>query len=86
MLVITRKVDQSIVIDGKVEITITGIGTDGVRLGINAPRDVQIHRREVFDAIAEANREAARAQEPTVQDLAALLRTGLPQVRKPGGR
>ena len=61
MLVITRKLDQSIIVNGNIEIMVIGLGKDGVRLGIKAPRDVQVHRREVFDAIAELNR-AATAQ------------------------
>ena len=80
MLVITRKTDQSIIIDGTIEIVVVGITKDGVRLGVNAPRDVQVHRREVFEAIAEANRAAATAR-PAVQDAAALLRSQTPKVK-----
>ena len=84
MLVITRKLDQSIIINGNVEVKVTGITKDGVRLGIIAPREVEVHRREVFEAIAEANR-AAVAQAPTaalsLQEAAALLRARAPKVR-----
>lgn len=80
MLVITRKVDQSIIIDGRIEVVVTGIGKDGVRLGIKAPQEIQVHRREVFEAIAEANRAAA-AQAAPVEDAAALLRQRIPQVK-----
>lgn len=73
MLVITRKTDQSIIIDGRIEVIVTGITKEGVRLGIVAPRDVQVHRREVFESIAEANRAAATRPGP-VGDAAALLR------------
>ena len=83
MLVITRKPEQSIVIGGEVEVIILGIGKDGVRLGIKAPRSVQVHRREVFEAIAAENRAAAEAKVP-VQDAAALIRTA--HVRKPENR
>ena len=83
MLVITRKPEQSIVIGGEVEVIILGIGKDGVRLGIKAPRSVQVHRREVFEAIAAENRAAAEAKVP-VQDAAALIRTA--HVRKPESR
>jgi len=77
MLVITRKLDQSIIINGNVEVVVTGISKDGVRLGIIAPREVEVHRREVFEAIAEANRAAsaqAHAATPVFLDAAALLR------------
>ena len=80
MLVITRKPDQSIVIGGEIEVVVLGITKDGVRLGITAPRSVQVHRREVFEAIASENRAAADTK-VQVQDAAALLRAA--QVRKP---
>ena len=80
MLVITRKIDQSIIINGCIEVVVTGITKDGVRLGISAPKEVQVHRREVFEAIAEANRAASLPQ-PAVQDAAALLRSSVPKVR-----
>lgn len=85
MLVITRKTDQSIVIDGTIEIVVVGITKDGVRLGVKAPKEVQVHRREVFDAIAEANRQAAAAR-PAVQDAAALLRSQTAKVKLTQGR
>lgn len=85
MLVITRKTDQSIVIDGTIEVVVVGITKDGVRLGVKAPKEVQVHRREVFDAIAEANRAAATAR-PAVQDAAALLRSQAPKVKLTRGR
>jgi len=87
MLVITRKLDQSIIINGNVEVVVTGITKDGVRLGIIAPREVEVHRREVFEAIAAANRAAAApgmALPQPVQDAAALLRARLP--KHPGGK
>ncbi len=95
MLVVTRKPDQSLIIGGEVEVIVLGIGKDGVRLGIKAPREVQVHRREVFEAIAAENRAATEAKVP-VQDAAALLRARLapapaapdrpPQVRRPRNR
>ena len=84
MLVITRKLDQSIIINGNVEVVVTGIGKDGVRLGIIAPREVEVHRREVFEAIAAANRAATAPAAGTAaprQDAAALLRARMPKVR-----
>lgn len=84
MLVITRKLDQSLIINGNIEVLVVGVSKDGVRLGIKAPKEVQVHRREVFDAIAEVNR-AATAQvkggELSLQDAAALLRARLPKVK-----
>lgn len=89
MLVITRKVDQSIVVNGNIEVIVIGITKDGVRLGINAPKEVEVHRREVFDAIAEANRAASSQRSepsPALQGAAALLRGRMPQVVTPKHR
>ncbi len=52
MLVLSRKRNESIVIDGSIVITVVEIRGDKVRLGIEAPREVPIHRQEVFVAIA----------------------------------
>jgi len=80
MLVFTRKVDQSVIINGNIEVVVIGVTKDGVRLGISAPMEVKIHRREVFEAIAEANRAATAPGKP-LQDAAALLRARTPKVR-----
>lgn len=52
MLVLSRKRNESIVIDGSIVITVVEIRGDKVRLGIEAPREVPIHRQEVFASIA----------------------------------
>jgi len=59
MLVITRKVDEAIVIGDGIEIRVLRVGRDGVRLGITAPADVAVHRHEIYNAICEANASAA---------------------------
>jgi carbon storage regulator len=51
MLVLSRQKDESIMIGDDVEITIVEIRGDRVRLGITAPREVSVHRREIYDAI-----------------------------------
>lgn len=51
MLVLSRKKNESIVIDDNVVVTIIEVRGDKVRLGIQAPRDVAVHRQEVLDAI-----------------------------------
>lgn len=59
MLVLTRKKDQSIIINENIEITVLEVQGDQVRIGINAPRDISIHRKEVFVQISEENKKAA---------------------------
>ncbi|QDU32695.1 hypothetical protein KS4_07290 [Poriferisphaera corsica] len=66
MLVLSRQRDETIMIGDEIEITVVDIRGDKVRLGINAPRQVQVHRKEVYEAIKRENAEAARVQ---VEDL-----------------
>lgn len=61
MLVLTRKKNQSIVINDDIEITIIEIEEGRVRVGIDAPKDVTIHRKEVYLDIQEENKKAAKA-------------------------
>jgi carbon storage regulator len=58
MLVLSRQRDESIMIGDDVEVTIVDIRGDKVRLGIKAPRDISVHRKEVYDAIRRENRSA----------------------------
>ncbi|MBE0451360.1 MAG: carbon storage regulator CsrA [Clostridia bacterium] len=58
MLILTRKKDESIIINGNIEIQIIAIEEGKVKIGINAPKDVEIHRNEVFEKILESNKAA----------------------------
>jgi carbon storage regulator len=60
MLVLSRKKDQSIVIGDHIEIKILAVEGDQVRIGIVAPRSVQVHRKEVYEQIQEENRRATQ--------------------------
>lgn len=62
MLVLTRKKDQSIVINDDIEVTVLDIQGDQVRIGISAPKNVSIHRKELFLEIQEENKRAAEVK------------------------
>lgn len=55
MLVVSRKKNESIIINNDIHIVVVEIRGDKVRLGIEAPKDVPVHRKEVYDAIKRAN-------------------------------
>ena len=61
MLVLSRQRDETIMIGDDVEITVVDIRGEKVRLGINAPRTIQVHRKEVYEAIQRENTAAALA-------------------------
>jgi len=59
VLVLSRRSQESIRIGDNIVVTVLEVRGDHVRLGIDAPNDVQVHRQEVYDAIQEANLSAA---------------------------
>lgn len=59
MLILSRKLDESIVINGEIELKIISIEENRVRLGIVAPQSYEIHRKEVYEKIQEENKRAA---------------------------
>ncbi|GGD92211.1 carbon storage regulator CsrA [Paenibacillus nasutitermitis] len=71
MLVLSRKKGESVIIDGQIEVTVLGVEGDTIRLGIAAPKDIDIFRKEVFLSIQESNREAAA---PAPGQLEALMK------------
>ena len=77
MLVFTRRRDEAIVIGDGIEVRVLRVGKDGVRLGITAPGDVAVHRREIYDAVCAANRSAASDTPAEATGIAARLRERL---------
>lgn len=63
MLVMTRKRDESILVDRNIEITVVEIRGDKVRLGVSAPKEVPVHRREVYESIHGIDEGAAMSPE-----------------------
>ena len=64
MLILTRRVGESLMIGDNVDITVLGIRGNQVRIGINAPKDVSVHREEIYERIKDEESE-----EPVTQDL-----------------
>lgn len=62
MLVLSRKKNESIIIDGKIEVKIIESEDGRVRIGIEAPKSVEIHRKEVFDLIMAENKAATTSK------------------------
>ena len=79
MLVLSRRVGESIVIGEDVTVTVLDVRGDVVRVGINAPRSVTVHREELLRELEETNREAASASEDAVASLAAQLSAKRPE-------
>jgi carbon storage regulator len=75
MLVLTRRAGESVMIGDNVTITVLEARGDVIRLGIQAPRDVQVHREEVYRELQAANREAASPTEDAVQAVSKMLRS-----------
>lgn len=69
MLVLTRKKEQSIVINDNIEVTIIDVQGDQVRIGINAPKSVSIFRKEIFLEIQEENKKAAEVKNMSLDGL-----------------
>ncbi len=69
MLVLSRQRDESIMIGDNIVVTIVDIRGDKVRLGINAPTEVPVHRQEVYEAIQRENLRASRLEPQDTESL-----------------
>ena len=69
VLVLSRKVNQRIMIGDDIEIVVVDIRGEQVQIGIKAPRDIPVHRLEVYDTIREANVDAKRTEDADLSKL-----------------
>ncbi len=69
MLILSRKTNESIVIDGRITVKIVRVEGDVVKLGVEAPPDVPVHRQEVYDEIQSNNRQALTQGRPVLPRL-----------------
>lgn len=73
MLVLTRKTNESIIIGDEIAITVLSVEGDQVRLGITAPKDIAVHRREIYELIKKENLEAAQSSAADFSSILKLL-------------
>ncbi|MCK4872231.1 MAG: carbon storage regulator CsrA [Phycisphaerales bacterium] len=76
MLVLSRQRDETIMIGDEIEVTVVDIRGDKVRLGINAPTRIAVHRKEIYEAIKRENEQAAHLLDP--EDIDVLSRAIAP--------
>lgn len=84
MLILTRKADQGIVIQGDIMIRVLAIEGDRVKLGITAPRSIGVLREELCEAVRDENREALASRAVGGPDTLADLQKQLRPVRRSG--
>lgn len=82
MLALTRKAGESIVIGDNIEITVLAVNGDQIKLGIDAPRNISIHRKEIFEQIKEENKIAAKTTENQVAMLRGFSKKETPKEQK----
>ncbi|MGB3731800.1 carbon storage regulator CsrA [Microbacterium sp.] len=78
MLVLTRRVGESVLIGGEIEVTLLDIKGDSVRIGVNAPRETRIQRAEIVEAVGEQNAASAASADA---DTARVLGEAIARLR-----
>jgi carbon storage regulator len=69
MLILSRKSGESIVIDGRIHVKVVRVEGDVVKLGVQAPQDVPVHRQEVYEEIQRSNQQALVSQQAPLPKL-----------------
>ena len=83
MLILTRRVGENVIVGDDIVISVLEVRGDAVRIGVQAPRSVSVHREEVWLELQRANEKAASPDEAAVAELGAAVANQQP-VTKPG--
>ena len=67
MLILTRRVGETLVIGDEITVTVLGVRGNQVRLGVNAPKHVSVHRQEIYERIQKENEQASEQEPPASQ-------------------
>jgi carbon storage regulator len=82
VLILTRRVGESIVVGDDVTVTVFEVRGDAVRIGIDAPRSVQVHRQEVYEELQRANEQAVSPSDDAIESLrGAITNPGDPDAK-----
>ena len=82
MLILSRKLGESIVIDGHIRVQVMRVEGDVVKLGIDAPMSVPVHRQEVYEEIQRSNQQALTKQSSPLPKLAGAAKSPAPPAKK----
>ena len=86
MLILSRKSGESIVIDGRIHVKIVRVEGDVVKVGIEAPADVPVHRQEVYEEIQRSNKQALTSQNAALPRLPLGKPNARPATASPNAR
>jgi len=73
MLILTRRVGETVMIGNEVTVTVLGVKGNQVRIGVNAPKDVAVHREEIYERIKREQHTDEVSEKPKPQEYAPIL-------------
>ena len=85
MLILARKLNESVVIDGRIIVKVVRVDGEVIRLGIQAPADVPVHRQEIYDEIQRNNQQAINEGRPALPKLTPVAADFHPSSEQTGG-
>jgi len=78
MLVLSRHINESIIIGDEIEVTIVDIKGDQIRVGIKAPKHIKVHRKEIYEAIKRENIDASKVKKEDMKNFESVLKNKFP--------